>query len=396
MQEDYHDDMTPIKPKQKGWWEMGSIHRKGRKDQISIYWEGTRYWIKEDPATGTAFYDQNHARNVLSRIQSEIMTGSFNIKYWLPNSPVKLGEHYKEWIRRKRIAKKTRRGYNQLLRDYVVPILGPDKDIRKITIDDCNEIIFQMEGTRDRDTPLRKTTHDAVATLKNMLRDAHRSGTLTTLPAFPVLNYKLSEITALTMEQQDRILEAIPEEDRAIFICGMELGLRTQEVRAIQKECIDYDRGTITIDRKFAENEFIRSTKTGSKGVRVLPIPDRLREALGNLNRRRLPVLSNFVFTRHDGKPYTNKNLNTIWHRACNLVGVRIKLQNAFRHSLGCQLADAEVDQYTIAEILGHTDTRTTARYAKRSLKTKAAALERRKGKVVEFTPKVSNSTPES
>ena len=44
----------------------------------------------------------------------------------------------------------------------------------------------------------------------------------------------------------------------------MEYGLRTQEVRAIQKDCIK--DGVLTIRRKFSENRLVETTKTGKKG----------------------------------------------------------------------------------------------------------------------------------
>lgn len=60
------------------------------------------------------------------------------------------------------------------------------------------------------------------------------------------------------------------------------------------------------------------------------------------------------VFVRDDGKPYTNKNLNAIWRAACEKAGIRIKLYNADRHSLGCQLLDEGKDLSFVQEVLGH------------------------------------------
>lgn len=93
--------------------------------------------------------------------------------------------------------------------------------------------------------------------------------------------------------------------------------------------------------------------------------------------------LSPFVFVRDDGKPYTNKNLNAIWKQACKKTGIKIKLQNAFRHSLGCQLVDMGYDLNHVADQLEHTDTRTTKRYAARSKETLTEALESRRAKVI-------------
>ena len=44
--------------------------------------------------------------------------------------------------------------------------------------------------------------------------------------------------------------------------------------------------------------------------------------------------ISPFIFVRDDGKPYTSRNLNSIWREACNKAGIHIKLYNGVRHSL--------------------------------------------------------------
>ena len=100
------------------------------------------------------------------------------------------------------------------------------------------------------------------------------------------------------------------------------------------------------------------------------------------------PHLGQFVFVRHDGKPYTNKNLNKIWHSACKKVGIKIKLYNAVRHSLGCQLLDQGEDIDLVRQQLRHTNTKMTQRYAQRSNNLVTAALNRKRSTVVQFSKK--------
>jgi integrase len=99
--------------------------------------------------------------------------------------------------------------------------------------------------------------------------------------------------------------------------------------------------------------------------------------------------LSPFVFVRSDGKPYTSKNLNKIWHKACGKVGIKIKLYNGVRHSLGCQLLDMGYDLSLVQDQLGHTKPEMTRRYAKRSLKNLGDALEARRANVIKINPQI-------
>lgn len=193
-----------------------------------------------------------------------------------------------------------------------------------------------------------------------MLRQAWKNEDIPKVPPFPVLSYDPpEEIQYLTLEQQAQILEAIPKRHRPIFQCMMEYGLRPGEARALMWDCITETE--IIIKRAFSENVLRERTKTGQ--IRRYGITPYTREILGSVERN----LSGFIFVREDGKPYTSKNLNKIWREACKKVGTEIKLYNAVRHSLGCQLLDEGKELELVRDILGHTRSEMTRRYAKRS-----------------------------
>ena len=99
-------------------------------------------------------------------------------------------------------------------------------------------------------------------------------------------------------------------------------------------------------------------------------------------------MVSQFVFTRGDGKPYTSKNLNAIWHEAEKKSGIKCKLYNACRHSLGCQLLDQGTPMDLVSDVLGHTNEKMTRRYAKRSVAKLTQELMKRREKVIKFKAK--------
>jgi integrase len=210
-----------------------------------------------------------------------------------------------------------------------------------------------------------------------MLRYAWRNEDLLRVPPFPKLSYELPEIEYLTLDQQESILEKIPERDRPIFQFMMEYGCRPGEARALQKDCII--DGEMVIKRTFSDNLLRETTKTGR--IRRFPITSYFQRILTDMERH----LSPFVFIRDDGKPYTSKNLNKIWHKACAEAGIKIKLYNGVRHSLGCQLLDMGYDLSLVQDQLGHTKPEMTRRYAKRSLKNLGDALESRRANVIKL-----------
>ena len=95
--------------------------------------------------------------------------------------------------------------------------------------------------------------------------------------------------------------------------------------------------------------------------------------------------VSPFVFVRDDHKPYTSKNLNKIWHEACDKAEIHIKLYNGVRHSLGCQLLYMGCEMDIVRQQLGHTKIEMTQRYAKRSNAVLTKTLIQRRKNFAEF-----------
>ncbi len=54
-------------------------------------------------------------------------------------------------------------------------------------------------------------------------------------------------------------------------------------------------------------------------------------------------------------------------------------MYNAFRHSLGCHLLDMGYSLDHVKDQLGHTDIRTTLRYAERKKQNLTSALDKRR-----------------
>ena len=363
----------------------GSIiqDRRDKKWHISIYWEKKRYKIFKHPVTGEPFYNRKQAEKQLSRIRGEIDLGDFRPRAWLPDKPLSTRQYCKAWLKDLDVSKKTKIGYATAINKYIIQFFK-DKDIRNIRYNDIKNFKKQL--------PLsEKGIYNTVGVLKTMLREAYRNEDIPRVPPFPKLslNDEDETIEYLEIKQQDRILEKIPEKHKPIFQCGMEYGLRTQEVRAIQKDCIK--DGVLTIRRKFSENRLVETTKTGKKGIRRFDITSYFKEVLNSIE----PHLSPFVFVRDSGRPYTNKNLNKIWHKAEQNAGIKCKLQNAFRHSLGCQLLDQGEQLDLVRQTLGHTNNRMTRKYATRKAIKVTEALERRRSNVVNFRQELGRKKDE-
>lgn len=347
----------------------GSVHydKKAKRWLISIYWEGKQVRIWRHPLTREPFWSKKSAEKQLNRIRTEIDENYFNPKHWLPDSPMSTRKYAEEWLDCIDVSRNTLKDYRSSVNNYIVPFFG-DKDIRRIRHNDLVKFHKWINRTD-------KGKYNVMSCLRTMMRYAWRNEDLPRVPPFPKLSYTIPEIEYLTLEQQESILNKIPARHRPIYQFMMEYGVRPGEARALMKDCIV--DGQVIIRRAFSDNELREATKTGR--IRRYQITSYFQNVLDGI----VPHLSRFVFVRADGKPFTSKNLNKIWHDACKKVGIKIKMYNGVRHSLGCQLLDMGCDLALVQDQLGHTKPEMTRRYAKRSPQGLADALEARRWKVI-------------
>ena len=352
----------------------GSCHhdKKAKRWFVQIYWEGQKHRFWKHPQTGEPFWAKKSAEKQLNRIRTEVDEGYFNPQFWKPDSPMSTSHYALEWLEIISVSKKTYTDYKTSVTKFIIPFLG-DKDIRSIRHGDLVKFYRWIDRSD-------KGKYNVMSTLRTMLRYAWRNEDIQSVPPFPTLSFELPEIDYLEFDQQEKVLVEIPDRDRPIFYFMQEYGVRPGEARGLCKDCIA--DGQIVIRRAFSENKLKESTKT--RTVRSYQITPFFQSVLDDIPRQ----LSQFVFVRGDGKPYTSKNLNKLWREACTKVGIKIKMYNAFRHSLGCQLLDQGEDLDLVRQQLGHTKSEMTRRYAKRSVTKLTEALNRRRGVVVTLESK--------
>lgn len=111
-------------------------------------------------------------------------------------------------------------------------------------------------------------------------------------------------------------------------------------------------------------------------GIRGLIREKVLESILRRLCYNRFP--DEFVFINPRTKrPYCDKTLNNIWNEACKVEGVGIELYNATRHSIASQASCEGAPLQAIKAVLGHTDIRTTLRYAMNDLSSQLIVFDK-------------------
>ena len=103
--------------------------------------------------------------------------------------------------------------------------------------------------------------------------------------------------------------------------------------------------------------------------VRMIPLDDRMLRLLNRIARKRKPTPEGFVFLNRNGKPWTGNAVR------CQMRKLRKKLGFApdengeqvvaytMRHTSATRATANGVKDKVLAELMGHTNTRTTQRY---------------------------------
>jgi integrase len=210
--------------------------------------------------------------------------------------------------------------------------------------------------------------------LSRALRHAERRGILArnvaTLVDVPAGTARKAR--SLTVDQAMRLLKAA-EGDRleALYKTGLMLGLRPGELLALQWPDINFDTGVLTVRHALKrERGVLRvdSTKT-AQSRRALVMPKPVTEAFRAHRSRQAaerlcaPVWhdDDLVFTTVIGTPLDPSNLRRGLSRLTKAAGIGHWHPHELRHSAASILSASGVPIEQIADVLGHSGTRTTS-----------------------------------
>lgn len=165
-------------------------------------------------------------------------------------------------------------------------------------------------------------------------------------------------------------------------LLAFETGLRVGELSALKKEDINKDRKYIHIQRTevtYKEPETgqrvceVRDFPKTEAGDRYLIIPDSSILILDEILK--LSGNSEYLFSECDKRIRSNA-FNRRLTRACDDLHIKHRSMHKIRKTYGTTLLDADVDESTVAEQMGHKDISTTKRFYYRSNKSDKTKLD--------------------
>jgi len=318
-----------------------------------------RYFNKQ--VTGS----KKDAQNYLNRVLSSIDEGVF-----VPPSKETIGEYLDEWLKnsaRQKWSDRTYRDYTYYIDRHLRPTLG----LRKLSALQPLDIqeLYTVMATKGLSPRSIQIVHNI---LHSALKQAVKWRMLSRNPAEYVERPKQTrrEMMAMSPEDAAKFLGAAQGDRYYVFFSlGLDTGARPSELLALQWKDVDFEQGTITIQRTLdypesgGEFQFIEpKTSRSRRQIKISSTNvSNLREHRRTQSEQRLKVgpdwqTYDLVFCTSEGKPLQRRNiLRRHLRPVLKKAGLSEELNlYSLRHSCATLLLSAGVNPKIVSERLGH------------------------------------------
>lgn len=149
--------------------------------------------------------------------------------------------------------------------------------------------------------------------------------------------------------------QALGRRDYAIISLLLRLGLRRGEVAGLTLDDIDWRSGELVVRGKGSRQD-------------VLPLPADVGQAIASYLRRGRPQSGRrevFLRAKAPFDPIASGTVASTVRRACRRAGIEEFGSHRLRHTVACEMVDANVPLVRIGQVLRHRSLQSTAIYAR-------------------------------
>ena len=348
-----------------------TVTRNGKKYE---YWEA-RYTEGADPGTG-----KQVQRSITGKTQKEVAqklkaaTAAIDSGTYTAPSKQTLGQWLDAWIETYcgSVKPRTLEIYKTDIRVHIKPALGAVR-LEALTTQSIQAFYNALsKPTKDRPAGLSpKSVKNIHGVLHKALQQAVLIGCLRFNPtdACALPRREKKELTPFDDLQISAFLKAIHgSRYETLFTVTLFTGMREGEVLGLMWDCVDFEAGTITVNKQLQLHEAVGggayqlgSTKNG-KGRSITPAASvmallkrhRAAQAAQRLRAGKLWQDTGFVFTDELGQPFAKATVYRAFKRAAAAIGRPDARFHDLRHSYAVAAIRAGDDIKTVQETLGH------------------------------------------
>lgn len=310
---------------------------------------------------------QAEVRKKLSAIANDLDKGEY-----ISPDKITVAEWFDIWISEYNgnVKESTKSQYEYQGRCHIKPVLG-GKKLQKITAPALQKFINDRYDEGKGLSP--KSCRNLHGVLHKMFNQAVLCGYIKHNPVIAVQlpRVEKKEMKIISGEKLKAFLkECKGKAYENLFFVDVFTGLRESEIIGLTWDCIDFDKGIITIEKqlkrerkKGGSNEYRFDTLKNGKIRRIAPAPavfdhlkaERRKQAENSLKYgTAFSNGSNLVFTNEIGEHLSPVSLYGCFKRRVSAIGLPDVRFHDLRHSYAVLCIENNVDIKTISESLGH------------------------------------------
>ena len=237
------------------------------------------------------------------------------------------------------------------LRKHLLPYFG-EYQLDKIKSLDIEE--FKTEQIKKGFSA--KSINNHLGILGKCLRTAIDWDIIKTVPRLKLLKVQPQKFDYLSETEAKQLLLTATGIWHDLILTALYTGLRFSELIALSWEDVNFKEKVLTVKNSFS-NGILGSTK--SNKIRYIPLTDELCELF-----RQLQKDNGFIFLNSEGENLKPDSCRRNLHWICDKAGLRHIGWHTLRHTFASRLAEKGISIMAIKELLGHSEIRTTMRYA--------------------------------
>ena len=379
---------------------MGSVRvrRQTGKLFLDFTFRGVR--CREQTALEDTPANRKRLRQLLGRIEAEILLGTFDYGHYFPNSPRAarfaqaclqpgadaetpvfrdfaaswVAEMKAQW-RRSQIE-----NVQSTLGRHLLPTFG-ERPVGEISRSDV--LAFRAALT-ERPKPnggrLSASRINHIMTPLRMILNeaANRYGFNSPCHGIKSLRVPRTDVQPFSLEEVWQIIDQVRPDFRNYYTVRFFTGMRSGEIHALTWDHIDFERRQILVRQALVKGELVPTKTDGS--FRNIDMSEPVYQALQD--QHRATGQFDYVFCTRDGRPLHNGNVtNRIWYPLLRELGLKRRRPYQTRHTAATLwLAAGEAPEW-IARQMGHATTemlfRVYSRYVPNLTRQDGSAFER-------------------
>lgn len=326
--------MAIIKRNKSYWIDIGFNHQRIRKRSPENSYKGAMAFealIRQKLARGEALSEPKpHDKKLFCEIALQ----------WL-EVYVKNNNKYSEFLSRQYI-----------LKGRIIPFFKSKyiDEISSYNIEQYKQYLLSKQGLSP------KTTNNYLCILGRCLKSAAEWGMLQTVPQIKLVKVPPQKYDYLTEAEAELLLNSAEGMWQNMILLAVRTGLRFGELIALKWEDIKFSDGILTVTRNIVRN--IEGSPKNNKS-RIIPLTQSVLQMLSGIDKK-----YEYIFHDKNGRPLKHDFCRDNLHAICKKAGLRTIGWHGLRHSFASHLASGHNSIVAIKELMGHSDIKTTMRYA--------------------------------